>query len=122
MHPDNEQKVFTVVHERVISNFAFSWNFLSFSWKQIKHHRLLFLFLQMEVSTQNLVGGLPQNVNAYLVLKLMEVVFWEIWLGRATLPRQDIFHLFLSFFFLNILNISFHMKQFVTLCYYLHKN
>lgn len=51
----------------------------------------------MEISTQNLLGGLYQNVDVYLVLKLMEVVFWEIRLGRAALPRQDIFNLFLSF-------------------------
>lgn len=71
----------------------------------------------MEISTHNLLGGLYQNVDVYLVLKLMEVVFWEIRLGRAALPRQDIFHLFLSLFFLDILDISIHMRQFVTLGY-----
>lgn len=71
----------------------------------------------MEISTQNLLGGLYQNVGVEFVLKLMEVVLGEIWLGRATLPRQGVFNLFLCLFFLDILDISFHMRQFVTLGY-----
>lgn len=50
----------------------------------------------MEISTQNLLGGLYQNVGVEFVLKLMEVVLGEIWLGRATLPRQGVFNFFVS--------------------------
>lgn len=71
----------------------------------------------METSTQNLLGGFYQNVDAELVLTLMEVIFWEIGLGKETLPRRGTFNLFLCLFFLDILDISFHMRQFVTLGY-----
>lgn len=93
MHLDNEQKVFTVVHDSIISDFAFSFfDFLG----SILNIKLLLLFWQMETSTQIIFSGLYQNASVDLVLKLMGVVFWEIWLERATLPRREVFNFFVS--------------------------
>jgi len=46
--------------------------------------------------------------------KLMEALFWEIQVGRAIMPRCEVFILFLSLLFLAILDIFFHKRHSVT--------